>query len=136
MRPRDSRFIRIILVLFFFLAIGYALYEARGLLYGPAIHLEEASFTSREQLTTIHGSAERISELRLNGNPINVTEGGEFNESFLLASGSNRLILEARDTRGRTTTKTLDIVYIPSQTAPIPVPTPTSSTKATSTKTR
>ena len=83
--------------------------------------------TSHEAFTSIHGRAERITELRLNGKPISVTENGEFDEPYLLAHGSNRLILEARDARGRKTTKILDIVYIPSGTALPASPTPTAT---------
>lgn len=112
MRPsRDSRFIRLLLTLFFLLAAGYALYEAQGLLYGPSITLSENAPSSLTAFTVIKGRAERISELRLNGNIISVTESGEFNEPYLLADGSNRVVLEARDARGRTASKTLDIVY-------------------------
>jgi hypothetical protein len=108
---RDSRFIRLILIFFFVIAAGYAIYEAQGLFYGPEIHLEKAASISYESFTTIEGRAERITELRLNGKTISVRENGEFEESSLLAEGSNRLILEARDARGRTTRETLDIVY-------------------------
>lgn len=108
---RDSRFIRLILTLFFLLAGGYAIYEAQGLLYGPSISLEHVATSSESAFTSIKGRAERISELRLNGNTISVTESGEFDEPYLLADGSNRIILEARDARGRTTSATVDIVY-------------------------
>ncbi|OGG72556.1 hypothetical protein A3A38_02290 [Candidatus Kaiserbacteria bacterium RIFCSPLOWO2_01_FULL_53_17] len=110
---RDSRFIRITLIVFFVLAAGYALYEAQGLLSGPIISIPNETVTIHEEFTTIRGRAERISELRLNGKPISVTEEGEFEESYLAAPGSNRIILEARDARGRKSVKTLDVVYIP-----------------------
>ena len=146
MHARDSRFIRLILLIFFLLAAGYAAYEAQGLLYGPEIHLAEASRASPQALTSIRGTAERITELRLNGKTISVTEDGAFDEPYLLAPGSNRIILEARDARGRTTTETLDIVYLTSDTslqsapqagnAPIeeetPSPAPASTTGTTS----
>ena len=60
--------------------------------------------------------AERITELKLNGKPISVTENGDFEEPYLLAEGSNHLILEARDARGRTTQKMLEIVYTAKKT--------------------
>lgn len=129
---RDSRFVRLILFIFFALALAYAVYEARGVLSGPVIHLTDNVRTTSEQYTSIRGRAERITELRLNGQTINVTENGDFNEPFLLALGTNRLILEAQDARGRLAVKTLDIVYIP--TAQIPsLPVATSSPMATST---
>jgi hypothetical protein len=108
---RDSRFVRLILIIFFVLAVGYSAYEAQGLLYGPRIHLENQAFASDTSFVSIKGRAERISELRINGKTVSVRENGEFDEPFLLAPGSNRIILEARDARGRTVLETLDIVY-------------------------
>lgn len=142
MRPsRESRFLRIILALFFLLAAGYAAYEARGLLIGPKIHVAETSFSSKEAFISVKGETERITELRLNGTTISVTENGSFDEPYLLAAGSNRIILEAKDARGRTAIKTLDIIYLapteseeiePSQVPSI-VPTTTTSPTASST---
>lgn len=134
MRPsRDSRFIRLLLTLFFLLAGGYALYEAQGLVYGPSIELEHVATSSDTAFTSIKGHAERISELRLNGNTISVTEDGEFDEPYLLADGSNRIILEARDARGRTTSATLDIVYRAPEGSSTPSAPRATSSPATST---
>jgi hypothetical protein len=110
---RESRLVRIVLGLFFLLLAGYALFEARGILIGPMITVPEEAVTVSEPLTHIRGRAERITELRLNGKQIPVTESGEFDEPFLLAEGSNHLILEAKDQRGRTTEARLIIVYRP-----------------------
>ena len=57
---RDSRFIRIILILFFLLALGYAAYEAQGLLYGPVIYVPNDVITVREAFTAIQGRAEQV----------------------------------------------------------------------------
>ena len=132
---RDSKFIRIVLILFFVLAILYAIYEAQGILYGPVISVPQDTITLTEAFTLIRGRAERISELRLNGKPISVTENGEFEEPFLLAAGTNHLVLEARDARGRTAMKTLDILYTPPPTKAQPQVNvaPPSTTTATST---
>ncbi len=110
---RDSRLIRIALILFFVLLVGYAIYEAQGLLYGPMINVPEETITVHDPYTLIKGRAARITELQLNGKTIPVTENGEFEEPYLLAEGSNHLILDARDARGRTARKVLDIVYEP-----------------------
>ena len=110
---RDSRLIRIILVLFFVLLVCYGIYEAQGILYGPVIDVPSEAMTVSDPYTLIKGKAERITELRLNGKQISVTEKGEFEEPYLLAEGSNHLILDARDARGRTTRKIITIVYVP-----------------------
>ena len=109
---RDSRIIRIVLALFFVILFAYATYEAQGLFFGPMISVPNEALTVDTPYTVIKGRAERITELRLNGKAIPITENGEFEEPYLLAEGSNHLILEARDARGRTTKKTLDITYI------------------------
>lgn len=137
MRPsRESRFIRLVLILFFVLAGGYALYEAQGLLYGPKIHLADTATSTRNSFIRFEGRAERITELRLNGTTISVTENGNFSEPYLLAPGSNRIIFEAHDARGRTTRETLDIIYrapeSPTDTAPARTMSATSSPPATS----
>jgi hypothetical protein len=110
---RDSRFIRIVLVLFFVLLIAYALYEAQGLLFGPSISVPEDIITVHEAFIYVSGRAERISELRMNGAPIAVTEAGEFREPYVLIPGSNYVLLEARDSRNRKASERLEIVYQP-----------------------
>lgn len=119
---RDSRLVRIILALFFLLLSCYALYEARGILYGPAINIPEEAIHVTEQSTVIRGRAERITELRLNGKQIPVTESGEFEETFLLAPGTNYFFLEARNARGRIAQKTLVIIYSPPEGTPVAAP--------------
>lgn len=110
---RESRVARIVLSLFFLALIGYAVYEARGVLLGPMIDVPDEALTVAEPFIHIRGRAERITELRLNGKQIPVTENGEFDEPFLLAEGSNHLILEAKDARGRTTNEKLVVIYRP-----------------------
>lgn len=128
---RDSRFARIVLILFFIAATLYALFEARGFLSGPVVHVPDDIITVDQAFTSIRGRADRISELRLNGKVISVTENGEFDEPYLLAQGSNRLVFEARDGRGRTTQKILTVVYSPRPNELSPVFS-TSTTSSTS----
>ncbi len=131
---RDSRIVRAILFLFFVILIGYALFEAQGILYGPSIELQDKAESPDQQLVHIRGKAERITELRLNGATISVTEGGDFDEPYLLAPGSNRIILEARDARGRSAVQALDYIYTPSEAAFPPLIPATTTPIATSTE--
>ncbi len=126
---RDSKPVRIALYLFFALLFAYALYEAWGMLYGPQIVIPEETIVVHEAYTLISGRAERITELRLNGARIPVTEEGEFSEAYLLAPGTNYLILEALDARGRSTEETVTIIYEapPSSGTPSPLPIPAAS---------
>ena len=84
---REGRFAKIALVIFFILLLGYAYYEARSMLYGPQIHLPSETFTVSESHTEIRGQASYISELRINGASVNVTEDGRFAEPLLVAPG-------------------------------------------------
>lgn len=129
---RDSRIFATILTSFFLVAVAYGTYEAYGLVVGPSISLPYSSHVSSEQFILIEGTAERMSELRLNGARISVTETGAFKEPFLLAPGTNHFVLEARDSRGRSDTKHLTIHYMPTEAPPPPVGIPTESTSTTS----
>lgn len=116
---------------FFLLLIGYGLYEAQGVLYGPSIEMESLVRTTSEPLTYISGKAVRMSELRINGKKIAVTESGEFRELHVLAPGSNHFFLEVRDARRRTHTEEVTILYSATTTFPFPTP-HVASTTATS----
>lgn len=134
---RDSRITRAALGLFFVLIVVYAYFEARGILYGPAIHVPEDATEVRDPFVTISGHAERIAELSMNGRPISVTEAGEFTEPYVLAPGLNRIMLDATDRYGRKTQKIVQIVYIPDPDAPQPsaatsTPQPATTTATTS----
>lgn len=131
---RDSRITRIVLVVFFILIIGYAYYEARGVLYGPNIDISTAVTEVTDPFITISGTAERISELSMNGKPISVTEAGVFEESYLLAPGLNRIMLDATDRYGRKTQEIILVVYRVDPNAPkTPAIQATSSIESSST---
>jgi hypothetical protein len=110
---RDSWITRILLFIFFILIIVYGLYEAQGLLFGPKIKVATETAVVHDPYVKIEGQALRITSLSMNGKDIPVTETGNFSEPFLLASGDNKITLEAKDTYGRTTTSEVDMVYVP-----------------------
>ncbi len=132
---RDSRLTRIILILFFLVVLGYAYYEARGLLFGPAIDLSsQTSTVVTTPYVLIQGQALRIASLSVDGNPIQVTEAGAFQEPYVLSPGVNRIVFDAKDKYGHATEKVVEIVYTPSAGAGAAAPTPgiASTTPATS----
>lgn len=103
-----------VLVVFFFLIIGYASFEARHLLLGPSITLEAASVTTvDEPYVLIRGRAQNIQRITLNGGAIAVTESGAFQEPYLLQEGYNIVTLAAEDKLGREVIRELQIVYTP-----------------------
>ena len=110
---RDSRLTYIALGIFFVIVLGYAYFEARGLLFGPAITVPSDITEVHDPLIRIAGKAERISSLSMNGKTISVTEEGAFEEEYLLAKGYNRIVLDARDKYGRSRSKVIEIVYTP-----------------------
>lgn len=110
---RDSRLTKIVLGIFFLLIIGYAYFEARGLLFGPSITVATDITEVHDPFITLQGQAARISALTMNGKAVEVTEDGAFSEPYLLSSGYNRIILDARDKYGRTSSQTIEIVYTP-----------------------
>lgn len=120
MPARDSKLVRTLLIILFLFLAAYALYEGWGMLNGPIITVPAQKITSNESYVLVRGRAERITELQLNGKTIAVTEEGEFAEPYLLAPGTNHLILEARDARGRMTAEELDILYTPQKAASLP----------------
>jgi hypothetical protein len=114
---RDSRLTRIALGIFFLLVIGYAYFEARGILFGPSITVTSQISEVHDPFVTIKGQADRISSLSMNGKDIPVTETGAFSEPYLLAPGDNKIVLVASDKYGRSRRQVIEIVYVPSSTS-------------------
>jgi hypothetical protein len=108
---RDSFLTKVVLAIFFILVVGYAYYEARGIMYGPRITVTSDVHEVNEPYVIISGQAERIAALWMNGQPIAVTEDGVFEEPFLLSPGLNRIVLDAEDRYGRKRQKIVQIVY-------------------------
>ena len=129
---RDNRLTYIALGVFFLIILGYAYYEARGLLFGPSITVSSDITEVHDPFITIKGQADRIASLLMNGKTIPVTEDGAFEEPYLLSVGYNRIVLDASDKYGRTRRQAIEIVYTPkADAAPTPVATSTPSASST-----
>lgn len=132
---RDSRLGMFALAAFFLVLLGYAYYEGRAVLYGPRIMVPSSVVHATEPLADIQGQALHIVELRMNGEPISITEEGVFDEQYVLAPGENRIVLDATDRYGRTEQEIIEILYTPRET-PRPATTePIATSTATSTPT-
>ena len=132
---RDIRLTQIVLGIFFVIVVLYAYYEARGLIYGPAISIPSNLPVSHSPFITLRGKAERISLLTMNGKALSVTEDGVFEEPYLLAPGYNRIVLRAQDKYGRTRESIVGIVYQPvSSSTSASVSTSTPSTASSTLK--
>jgi|SRR3989344_1439796 len=113
---RTNRVAMAALLVFFIAVLGYAYFEARNVIHGPRITVTGLSDSVvHESLVHIRGTATTITELRMNGRIIPTTEAGAFEEAHLLADGYNRIVLTATDKIGRTTTKNIELVYVPKE---------------------
>lgn len=131
---RDSRLTRIALVIFFLIVIGYAYYEARALLFGPTIDISAQGMSATaDQYVLIQGQADHIASLAVDGQPIQVTETGAFQEPYVLAPGVNRIVFDAKDKYGNATQKVVEIVYDPSTPSTDSTSSPRSSSGQAST---
>lgn len=100
---RTLRFVFVALVIM--LMSGYMFFQARNLIQGPAIVLNEtpSMLASSETSTLISGSAENVVVLRLNGREIHTDESGRFSHTLTLEQGYTIMTLEALDRYGRKT---------------------------------
>lgn len=110
---RDSKLTLALLAVFFALALGYALFEARGQIFGPTITVSGELTEVHSAYVLIQGKASRISSLSMNGQRISVTEDGAFSQPYLLAPGQNRIVLDAEDSYGRKAERVVNVLYVP-----------------------
>lgn len=96
------------------LLVGYVLFQARFLLLGPQITLNETPNTVRtERQVTLSGTASNITAIYLNGRSIVTNENGTFNESLVLQNGFSVARIDAVDRYGRTASIEYPFVYQP-----------------------
>lgn len=95
------------------LFIGYAVFQARFLLVGPVITLENIPDTIQvERVVMLQGSAENIAFLSLNGRQIYTDKKGYFQETLVLENGYTVATVQAQDRYGRSSSYTKEFVYI------------------------
>jgi len=83
------------------LIIAYALFQARHLISGPIIRLiDPIPSTIATSTILVHGTAENIVSLSLDGRPMFTTDSGEFHETVTLPIGYTILTIEAVDRYG------------------------------------
>lgn len=114
----DARFyIKIIgFILLFGLIAGYALFTSRFLIEGPIITIDSPKngSTMTSPLVEIRGSAQNITFITLDDRQIFIDANGDFDEKLLLQPGYSIIKVYAKDRFGRSATKTLGLVYLPS----------------------
>ena len=82
---------------------GYACYEAKNLVLGPIVKIDEPinGMSTESPMVEIHGSARNIVSISLNGRQITTDESGVFSEEIPLSPGYNIAELALRDRFGR-----------------------------------
>jgi Glucodextranase, domain B len=125
---RDSTLTKIALAVFFLIILGYAYFEARGILYGPEIYVSQTVEQVSSPYVELTGTTTHIATLSMNGQPVPVTEQGVFDIPYALSPGYNRIVLDASDKYGHTTQKIIQIVYTASATSSEQIATSTAST--------
>src|ERR1700722_7484837 len=106
---RDSTLTKIALAIFFLIILGYAYFEARGILYGPAIYVSQTVEQVSTPYVELTGTTSNIATLSMNGEAVPVTEQGVFDVPYALSPGYNRIVLDASDKYGHTTQKVIQI---------------------------
>ncbi|MBP9771829.1 MAG: hypothetical protein KBD16_02820 [Candidatus Pacebacteria bacterium] len=120
---------RILITVAVVLVLGYTAFEARGLVRGPIITIENPlpGTTSTEPLIHIIGKAENISAIMMNGRPIFISEEGRIDEPVALLSGYNEVYFVGTDRFGKQNTLILPLTYTASDTPMMTMPAATSS---------
>ena len=92
--------------------VGYSLFQAQKLIYGPIIdvYTPENGATYNQTLIEIEGRAKNISHINLNDRPIFTDKTGYFKEKILLSPGYNIIKLSAEDKFNKYTEKKLEII--------------------------
>ena len=109
----DSKISIAALGFFFVLVLGYAGFEARGVISGPKVALSSQAAAVHDPLVTISGRADRITSLTLNGTAVPVTQDGAFNQQYLLSPGENTITIEGKDEYGRIASQNISYTYQP-----------------------
>lgn len=87
---------------------GYSLYVSIPLISGPSLVI--SAETADNGLTTVSGTALRVSYLSLNGLEVPLDESGNFSVERAYPSGYTVLSARAEDRFGRTITKEITFV--------------------------
>ncbi|QSH39087.1 hypothetical protein JXR01_02135 [Candidatus Kaiserbacteria bacterium] len=112
MLPHHSKLTKYLFAAFVVVLLFYAYFEARNILYGPQIVLQDGeAITVHDELIEISGTVKNVVEITLSGRPVFIDDTGLFTEKLLLAEGLNRFVFEARDKFDHKTQEVLEVVY-------------------------
>ena len=111
LRPKHAFFI-----VLFILLIAYSLYQARFLVLGPQIWIDnpQDGSTVDDSLVIMEGRSKNIAWISLNDRQIFTDEEGVWGEKLLVSEGVSIMTVSARDRFGRETSRSVQIV-LPTQ---------------------
>ena len=96
------------------LIITYVIFQARFLITGPQITLNETpNIEYNKRVVSLEGNAFNITHLWLNDRQIFTDKNGEFKEALVLENGYTIATLRAKDRYGRETRVARSFVYTP-----------------------
>jgi hypothetical protein len=101
------------------LSSAYGLFQARELLRGPVltVYNPHENSTIEQALFTVHGRAENVIEVRINGRAIATDTEGYFEDTFATPNGLGLMHVAATDRFGRTTEEYIPYVGRPQNIA-------------------
>ena len=101
-----------LLIILFILLIIYSLYQARALLAGPQISIENPQDGQmiENPLVIARGQSKNIAWISLNNRQIFTDEDGTWSEKLLVSPGISIMTVKVRDRFGRETEKSVQIV--------------------------
>lgn len=101
-----------ILTALFVLLIVYSLYQARFLILGPQIWIDnpQDGRTVESSLVVAEGRSSNIAWISLNDRQIFTDEEGRWSEKLIVSSGISIMTVKARDRFGREVQKSVQIV--------------------------
>lgn len=91
---------------------GYSFFQAQNLVNGPVVSLTKPITESTADITKIEGMAKNVASLTFNGRQIFTDKNGKWSETFVLSDGYNIIKVAAKDKFGRSTEKTVELVYV------------------------
>lgn len=100
------------LIILFVLLISYSIFQARAILSGPKIQIENPKNGQvvEDPRVTVEGQSKNISWMSLNDRQIFTDEDGRWSEKLLVSTGLSIITIKARDRFGHETRKSIQVV--------------------------
>ncbi len=101
------------IVLLFVVIVGYAVFRSRDLLFGIQFTVNGLTdgMTVDSSILELKGDARHANEIRVDNQPIPLSEAGSWHDSLILMEGYNVVTIRATDKFGRTITHEYRVYY-------------------------